>query len=108
MSTSGWVEDIDDTHNWVQPYAVGTFANRQALPQEAKDKFNELINAGVVESDPAKRDEIYAQFNQAYYDEIPTILLYFVNGRRYQQRWVEGWFYNRVFPGTYFYSMSKQ
>ncbi len=108
MSTSGWVEDIDDPHNWVGPYALTTFANRQSLPQESRDVFAEYINAGVLESDPAKRDEIYAEFNKAYYEEIPTILLYFVNGRRYQQRWVEGWFYNRVFPGTYFYSLSKK
>jgi peptide/nickel transport system substrate-binding protein len=108
ISTSGWVEDIDETHNWVQPYAVGTFANRQNMPQELKDQFSELINAAVVEPDPAKRAEVYYQFNQLYYDEVPTLLLYIVNGRRYQQRWVDGWFTNRVFPGTYFYSMSKQ
>ena len=108
ISTSGWVEDIDDPHNWVQPYAVGTFARRQSLPQELIDQFNETINAGVVESDPAKRDEIYAQFNQLYYDEIPTILLFFLNGRHYQQRWVSGWFFNRVFPGYYYYAMSKE
>jgi peptide/nickel transport system substrate-binding protein len=108
ISTSGWVEDIDDTHNWVGPYALTTFANRQSLPQELKDQFAEIINRGVLESDPAKRHEIYKEFNQVYYEQIPTILLFFVNGRRYQQRWVEGWFYNRVHPGTYFYSMSKQ
>ena len=72
-----------------------------------KAQFEEIINRGVVETDPAKRAEIYKEFNQLYYDQIPTILLFFVNGRHYQQRWVEGWFYNRVQPGDYYYAMWK-
>ncbi len=107
ISTSGWIEDIDDPHNWVQPYAIGTFARRQSLPDDIKAQFEDPINRGVVEIDNAKRDAIYAEFNQAYYENIPTILLFFVNGRRYQQRWVEGWYYNRVLPGSYTYAMWK-
>jgi peptide/nickel transport system substrate-binding protein len=107
ISTSGWIEDIDDPHNWTQPYAVGTFARRQSMPADLVTQFQALVDAGAVESDFAKRDAIYTDFNQLYYDEIPTILLFFVNGRRYQQRWVNGWYANRVYPGTYWYVLSK-
>jgi peptide/nickel transport system substrate-binding protein len=108
ISTSGWVEDIDDPHNWVQPYMVGTFARRQSLPADLKTILQDYIDRGVAEADPVKRDAIYKELNQVYYENVPTIILFVVNGRRYQQRWVEGWFTNRVFPGTYYYSMWKQ
>ena len=108
MSASGWVEDIDDPHNWVQPYMTGTFARRQNLPAELTAQLGDFVNRGVAEVDPAKRDAIYKELNQVYYEQIPTIVLFLANQRRYQQRWVEGWFTNRVFPGTYYYSMSKQ
>lgn len=108
ISTSGWVQDIDDPHNWVQPYAIGTFANRQNLPDEIRAPMAALIDEGVLETDTAKRHEIYKQFNQLYYDNIPTILLFIANPRRYQQRWVSGYFANRGSFGDYWYYMSKE
>ena len=108
ISVSGWIEDYNDTHNWVRPYALTSFAVRQSFPQELTDQFTDIINRGVVEPDPAKRHEIYKEFNQLFYEQAPDLLLFIVNGRRYQQRWVEGWFTNPVFPGTYYYSMYKK
>jgi len=103
----GWIEDIHDTHNWVQPYAIGTYGSRQNLPKEYKDQFKDIINRAVVEVDPNKRAAIYAEFNQLFYDLNPGILLFVVQGRRYQQRWVHGWFDNPIFAGTYYYSIYK-
>ena len=62
----------------------------------------------MVEIDPAKRAAIYAEFNQLFYDLNPGILLFVVQGRRYQQRWVEGWYDNPIFAGTYYYPISKK
>jgi ABC-type transport system substrate-binding protein len=73
-----------------------------------KDQFTPLINAGVVETDNAKRAEIYAEFNKLYYENIPTILLYIVNGRHYEQRWVQGWYYNRAYGNPIYYEVSKK
>jgi peptide/nickel transport system substrate-binding protein len=92
----------------VQPYGVGTFARRQNLPEEITSQLQEVINRGVVEVDPAKRAEIYKEFNQLYYDQVPTLILYIINGRRYQQRWVQGWYSNRVYPDDYFYPLWKE
>ena len=103
----GWIEDIHETHNWVVPYTLTTYGSRQNLPQEYKDQFSEIIDRGVVETDPAKRAEIYKEFNQLFYDLNPGILLYQLFGRRYEQRWVEGWYDNMIFPGTYYYPISK-
>jgi peptide/nickel transport system substrate-binding protein len=105
---SGWLEDIHDPHNWYQPYIIGTYGRRQSLPDDLTAQFQDLINQGVSETDPAKRAEIYKQVNQLYYDNAPGILLATATGRRYEQRWVQGWFYNPIYSGTNYYTLSKQ
>ena len=106
LAISGWVEDIHDPHNWVQPFTVGTFAGRQNMPDDLKAQFQELVNAGVATVVPAEREAIYFELQQLYYDEIPTITGAQVTGANYQQRWVQGYFYNPVMPGFYFYAFS--
>ncbi len=104
---SGWLEDIHDPHNWYVPYLTGTYGRRQSLPEEAVAEFQELINKGVMETDPAKRHAIYLELNQKVYDLTPHIILAVATGRRYEQRWVKGWYYNPIYPGQYFYVLSK-
>jgi peptide/nickel transport system substrate-binding protein len=107
---SGWLEDIHDPHNWYQPYLVGTYGLRQSLPEDLMAQYTDLLNQGVSESDPAKRDAIYKQINQIEYDNPSLILLATATGRHYEQRWVQGWFWNPLLYGfgPYFYSLSKQ
>ncbi len=105
---SGWLEDINDPHNWVVPYTTGTYGGRQGLPQELKDQYGEIIARAVAETDPAKRAEIYAEFNQIWYEQAHTVTLFVPTIRRYQQRWVNDWYYNAIYPGTYFYTLSKE
>ena len=109
---SGWLEDIHDPHNWYQPYIIGTYGRRQSLPEDLTSQFQGLLNQGVSENDPAKRSEIYAQVNQLYYDNAPGILTATQLNRRYEQRWVNGYYYNPILSegttGGYFYALSKQ
>jgi len=105
---SGWLEDIHDPHNWVVPYTVGTYGGRQSMPADMKSKFQDIINRGVAEADPAKRATIYAEFNKLFYDQVPTILLAVATARHYEQRWVQGYYSNPIYSGFYWYAVSKQ
>ncbi len=105
---SGWVEDIHDPHNWVQPFTVGTYGARQKMPQEIKDQFQAIMDLAVTEVDPAKRAEIYHELNTLHYDTAASIPMFVATGRRYQQRWVEGWFANPIYSGFNFYTFSKK
>jgi peptide/nickel transport system substrate-binding protein len=105
---TGWVEDIHDPHNWIVPYTTGTYGGRQRLPEEIKAKFGEIADRGVVETDPAKRAEIYKEFNQLFYDTASVIPFFVPTTRRYQQRWVDGWYFNPIFSGQNFYDYFKQ
>jgi peptide/nickel transport system substrate-binding protein len=104
----GWAEDIHDPHNWVVPFTIGIFGAQQKLPSDIQASYAEIINRAVSESDPAKRAEIYKEFNQLYYETAGSIPLFVTNGQRYYQRWVHGWFYNPMYPGTYYYTMWKE
>jgi peptide/nickel transport system substrate-binding protein len=61
-----------------------------------------------METDPAKRAEIYKQFNRLYYEVASGIPLFVSADRRYQQRWVHGWYYNPIHPDAYFYTLWKE
>jgi peptide/nickel transport system substrate-binding protein len=103
---SGWVEDIHDPHNWIQPYTYGTFGGRQGLPEDIIAKYQELASAAVTESDPAVREQMYFDIQQEFYNDALSVILSQQTGARYEQMWVNNWFYNAALPGTYYYGMS--
>jgi peptide/nickel transport system substrate-binding protein len=105
---SGWAEDIHDPHNWYVPYMTGAFALRQSLPENLRDRFRDLINQGVAETDPAARQLVYEQLNSIFHDEAPAILLAVATSHSFEQRWVRGTVLNPIRPGYYFYPMYKE
>jgi peptide/nickel transport system substrate-binding protein len=105
---SGWHEDIHDPHNWVQPFLVGVYAQRMGLPEELTAQFLELINAAVVLTDPAERQPIYEEITQLDYDQVVGIRLVLPGVRRYEQRWVKGYYFNPAASSVYYYALSKE
>jgi peptide/nickel transport system substrate-binding protein len=106
MVASGWVEDIHDPHNWVQPFTVGTYAGRQNLPDDLRQQFQDLVTAGVQASDPQQRTQIYYELQQLHHDSAIQITLAQATGTRYEQRWVQDWYYNPILFAGYFYAYS--
>jgi peptide/nickel transport system substrate-binding protein len=103
VAVSGWIEDIHDPHNWVQPFTVGTFAGRQNLPSDVKSQFGDLVNAGVASSDPKERELTYFALQELHHGEAIQITLAQATGVRYEQRWVQEWYYNPLeFGGNYY------
>jgi peptide/nickel transport system substrate-binding protein len=103
---SGWAEDIHDPHNWVQPFLIGTYAGRQGLPQEMLDRYGELITAAVAATDPAEREEIYFEIQRQHHEDAIQVTLAQALGARYEQRWVQNWYYQPISSGTYFAALS--
>jgi peptide/nickel transport system substrate-binding protein len=104
IAISGWIEDIHDPHNWVQPFTVGTFAGRQNLPEDLMAQFQELVNAGVAAVDPAEREAIYFELQQLHHDQAIQITLAQGTGFRFEQRWVQNWYYRVGAFGSYYYA----
>lgn len=107
IMTAAWQEDIHDAHNWYQPYTVGTYGIRQNMPEDLRAQFKALVDAGVSETDPEKRAEIYYQINQLYYDSVPGIPLTSGISHTYEQKWVQNRIYNPILCGDYYYQMTK-
>ncbi|MGC9397336.1 MAG: ABC transporter substrate-binding protein [Anaerolineae bacterium] len=106
---SGWAEDIHDPHNWAQPFLIGTYAARQALPEDMVAGFQELVNAGVSATDPAERAEIYQELTQMDYDNAIAIRLAVATGRHYEPRWVTGWYYNPIYgANSRYFTVGKE
>lgn len=104
----GWHEDIHDPHNWYVPYLVTFYANRQSIDPEIKAQFVPLVNAGVLESDPAARNEIYKELNQLVYDNAPGIIGVLSTSHGFMPRYVKGIQYNQNYSNFYYYPMYKE
>jgi peptide/nickel transport system substrate-binding protein len=104
---SGWGEDIHDPHNWAQPFMVGTYAARQAMPDWMITEFGDLVSAGVGAATDAEREAIYFEMGQKDYDYAPGIRMAVAFGRTYLQRWVDNWMYNPMMRYPY-YNYSKE
>ena len=104
VAVSGWIEDIHDPHNWVQPFTIGTFAGRQSLPDDLKAQFQALVDAGVATADPAEREKIYFDLQKLHHDTAIQITLAQATGTRYEQRWVKEWYYNPILFAGYYYA----
>jgi peptide/nickel transport system substrate-binding protein len=103
---SGWIEDIHDPHNWAQPFTLGTFAGRAGLPEELTAQFQELVTAAATAPTPEEREAIYFDIQQLYYDQAVAVTLAQSTTFRFEQRWVDGWYYRVGAFAPNYYEMS--
>lgn len=112
ISISGWLEDYHDPSNWVHPFmhcGAGAYARAQSFPEDFCTKAEELIAKGVSTVDPAVREPIYKELQNLAYEYAIDIFLYQTTGRHYEQSWIQGWYYNPLYPTSYawIYALSK-
>jgi peptide/nickel transport system substrate-binding protein len=109
IAMNAWGEDIHDPHSWVEPLTIGVVGSRYQLPDALQSAYAGIIQRAVLETDPAKRAEIYKEFNKLYYKTASSIPLFLETDRFYLQRWVKGWYHNPIYGSvTYFYPMWKE
>ena len=103
----GWLADYPDPHNFYRPFfhSRGTFAEWQGY---SNPEVDQLIEQALRENDPAKREQIYRQLDELFFEEVITIPLAQPLGRHYQRDWVQGWYYNPINPGIDLYTIWKQ
>jgi peptide/nickel transport system substrate-binding protein len=102
----GWLADYPDPHNFVFPFmhSSGDYALSQGYSNSEAD---ELIERGISESDPAVRQEIYYRLQEIYFEDVPSFIIDQPLVRHWERDWVQGWYYNPIYPGLYFYVLSK-
>ena len=105
----GWIPDFFDAHNfiytWMHEGGYWAYYQRYNNPYAT-----ELIEEAIVSADSARRQEIYDELAQIYYDDCPGILLVQPTGNRYFQDWVKGFYFNPANAANYgwVYALSKE
>lgn len=102
----GWVADYPDPHNFAFHFlhSDGTFPKAQRFKNEELDR---LVMQAIKETDRGKRQALYFQINQKFFELAPSVSPVNQVVFRVQRTWVRGWFNNPVFPGTYYYTVWK-
>jgi len=111
INIAGRLQDYHDPANWVQPFmhcGAGAFARAQSLPRDFCTKAEKLIQAGMSSANPKVREPIYKELQNMAYEWAISIWLYQATGRRYIQGWIEGNYYNPLYPGVYPYALKKR
>ena len=103
----GWFADYPDPHDFAQPFlsANGYFPVRGGYRNPQADR---LIGEAVGTADPAKRKALYKQLSMIAYNDLPYLFLVQPVTYYTMRSWVHGWYYNPIFPGQYFYTISKR
>ena len=103
----GWFADYPDPHDFAQPFlaANGYFPTRGGYKNAEADR---LIDEAVSTADPAKRKALYRQLAMIAYNDVPYLFIVQPVTFYTMRTWVHGWYYNPIFPGQYFYTISKR
>ena len=104
----GWIEDYHHPHNWATPYvaSTGTFAAWQSFPEDLSAQFDSLVQECVTLLGEDAR-VCYEKLQRTAMENAVDIFLVQALGRHYEQLWVDGWYSNPAYPGTWFYPLSK-
>jgi len=103
----GWFADYPDPHDFAQPFlsANGYFPTRGGYRNPDADR---LIDQAAGTTDPAKRKALYKQLSMIAYNDLPYLFIVQPTTYYTMRSWLHGWYYNPIFPGQYFYTMSKR
>jgi peptide/nickel transport system substrate-binding protein len=106
----GWLADFPDAHDFAFPFmhSNGDFSRYQgysgvtAFPNELVDSH---IDAGIATTVPAERQGNYTWLQHYYVDNAPGFCTDQPTSRHFQRDWVQGWYYNPIYPGNYIYDL---
>ena len=114
MYDVGWLADFADPDNFCEPYQAswGAFMSGQLSiddnAQPADQAFiDQLISDAMVEPDFTTRGNMYKDLQWYYWLDVPSFTLIQPVGRRFARDWVQGWYYNSLYPGLYAYDLYK-
>jgi peptide/nickel transport system substrate-binding protein len=105
MFQIGWLPDYADPDNFVYPYmhSTGTFSGPASYNNPTVDA---LIEEGSLETDPAKRQQIYYDLQDFWYTDAPGIMIAQPLGRRFFTEYIDGFIFNPTIcgqPGPLYY-----
>lgn len=103
---TGWQASYPDPHSFFHSFmhSTGTLSQSQSYNNSAVD---ELIIQGIKTADDNERIDVYHKLCNMYFQNCPSVPLAQPIGRHWTRDWIEGWYYNPIYPGSYFYHLWK-
>jgi hypothetical protein len=74
---------------------------------EDQDFVDAEISAAMVEPNYITRRDMYWDLQYRYWLDSPSFTLIQPVGRRFARDWVQGWYYNSLYPGLFAYDLWK-
>jgi len=107
MFSIGWLVDFPDPHDFAFPFydSAGAYGAWQALPSNWP--MDSTVLLGIATPDGPARQAIYNTLQQEAVTYCPDFPTDQPLGSHFQQDWVQGWYYNAVYPGIEFYNEWK-
>ncbi len=90
----GWGADFADPHNFIYTYMYskgGLYASRCSYVNPEADK---LIEQGLYETDPKKREAAYFKLQDIWQQDVPGIMLHQPIRQQYFKDWVKGYYFH--------------
>ena len=102
----GWLADFPDTHDFALPFyhTAGAFAGLQLYSNATMDS---LINQAIQLPDGPARQNLYNQIAELALADCPSVTVLSPLGRHFEYDWVQGWYYNPIYPGINFFNLYK-
>jgi peptide/nickel transport system substrate-binding protein len=107
LFTMGWLADYADPENFVRPFMHSSYAFA-SWQRYGNETIDDLIEEGVGTINTTRRREIYYELQRIYHEDCPSVPLHQSAGFHFERDWVQGWYYNPVYPSFYFYPLWKQ
>ncbi|MGM0640653.1 MAG: ABC transporter substrate-binding protein [Thermotogota bacterium] len=117
--TLGWVSDYPDPTNFLDVYyaSYGYYGSsygedydryaRQPNPELGGVSIDAFLKDASKELDPETRERKYVQFQKAIDEEAIVIPLYQPSGMRFMRTWIDGFIFNPIRPGYYYWELDK-
>ena len=105
-SMIGWLADYSGLQDFMLPYmdSAGLYAMPTGYSNPTVDA---LLQQTAHTNNPAVLTADYGQLQQIYYDDVPSVTIDVPIGTGFQRDWVQGHYYNPIYPGIYAYNLWK-
>jgi len=104
MFIIGWLADYPDPHDFVHPFmhSRGAFGSLQSIGvMPFSNTLDSLVEAGIATIVPSERQAIYNELGIRYHEYCPSVPLAQPLGRHWERDWVQGWYYNPIYGGSF-------